>query len=134
MLNETHLGSNNIVGPYLRTRSSVVTADGVQLGNFLEVKNSQIGAFSKIKHFGYIGDGTIGQRCNIGAGCIFCNYDGKNKHRTFIKDNVFIGASSQFVAPITVEENCLIGASTLVTENLPKSTLAIRRTTLKKTH
>ena len=130
-LSETKTGSKNQLGPFLRTRGNVQTGPEVHLGNFLEVKNSLIGAKTKIKHFGYIGDGTVGQQCNIGAGCVFCNYDGKKKQRTVIKNNVFVGASSQFVAPLTIEENCYIGANTLVTQSLPSSSLALRRASFK---
>lgn len=127
------IGTSNKLGPFLRTRHNVRTGDGVQLGNFLEIKNSTIGTDTKIKHFGYIGDGYIGSHCNIGAGVIFCNYDGKEKHTTTIGDHVFVGAASQFVAPLDIGNQSYIGASTLVTRSLDRNTLALRRAVMKTT-
>ena len=100
---------------------------GSRVGNFVEVKKSKIGKKSKINHLSYIGDTTIGNLVNVGAGTITCNYDGVKKSKTKIKNNVFIGSNSSLVAPITVNENSVIGAGSVITKNVKKKSLALTR-------
>ena len=100
---------------------------GSRVGNFVEVKKSKIGKKSKINHLSYIGDTTIGNSVNVGAGTITCNYDGVKKNKTKIKNNVFIGSNSSLVAPITINENSVIGAGSVITKNVRKKSLALTR-------
>ncbi len=121
------VGENCIVGPYARLRPGAVLADEAHVGNFVEVKNSSIGAGSKANHLAYVGDATVGARVNIGAGTITCNYDGVNKHRTVIEDDVFIGSDTQLVAPVTVRRGATLGAGTTLTREAPADTLTVSR-------
>ena len=119
---------NNVnLGPYARLRPGTVLQIGSKVGNFVEVKKSKIGKKSKINHLSYIGDTTIGNSVNVGAGTITCNYDGVKKSKTKIKNNVFIGSNSSLVAPITVNENSVIGAGSVITKNVKKKSLALTR-------
>jgi bifunctional UDP-N-acetylglucosamine pyrophosphorylase/glucosamine-1-phosphate N-acetyltransferase len=102
-------------------------ADDVHIGNFVEVKNSQFGAHSKANHLAYVGDASVGQRVNIGAGTITCNYDGANKHRTVIEDDAFIGSDTQLVAPVTVGRGATLGAGTTLTKDAPADSLTVSR-------
>ena len=115
------------VGPYARIRPGTILKEGSRVGNFVEVKKSIIGKKSKINHLSYIGDAEIGQGVNIGAGTITCNYDGFKKHKTKIKNNVFIGSNSSLVAPITLEENSIVGAGSVITKKVKKNSLALTR-------
>ena len=115
------------IGPYARIRPGVVLKSGSKIGNFVEIKKSTIGKNSKVNHLTYIGDSQIGKSVNIGAGTITCNYDGVNKNKTKIKDNVFIGSNSSLVAPLTIEEGSTIGASSVITKNVKKNSLALTR-------
>jgi bifunctional UDP-N-acetylglucosamine pyrophosphorylase/glucosamine-1-phosphate N-acetyltransferase len=99
----------------------------VHIGNFVEIKNSEIAAQSKANHLSYIGDSTVGSRVNIGAGTITCNYDGANKFRTVIEDDVFIGSDTQLVAPVTVGRGATIGAGSTITRNAPEGELTLSR-------
>ncbi len=101
-IDSSEVGRNCHIGPYARLRPGTKLRDEVHIGNFVEIKNSEIAAHSKANHLSYIGDSTVGSRVNIGAGTITCNYDGANKHRTIIEDDVFIGSDTQLVAPVTV--------------------------------
>jgi len=101
--------------------------DHVHIGNFVEIKNSDIAAHSKAKHLSYIGDSTVGSRVNIGAGTITCNYDGANKHRTVIKDDVFVGSATQLVAPVTLGAGATIGAGSTITRDAPADQLTVSR-------
>lgn len=121
------LGENCVVGPYARLRPGAVLAREAHVGNFVEVKNSSIGLGSKANHLSYIGDATVGARVNIGAGTITCNYDGVNKHRTVIEDDVFIGSDTQLVAPVTVRRGATLGAGTTLTREAPPDTLTVSR-------
>ncbi len=119
---------NNVnVGPYARLRPGTKIKSGSKIGNFVEIKKSAIGKNSKVNHLSYIGDTFIGNKVNIGAGTITCNYDGKNKHKTKIKNNVFVGSNTSLVAPVTLNENSNIGASSVITKNVPRKTLALTR-------
>ena len=115
------------VGPYARLRPGTILEEGSKIGNFVEVKKSIIGKKSKINHLSYIGDSVIGKDVNVGAGTITCNYDGIKKSKTKIKDNVFIGSNSSLVAPITIEENSIVGAGSVITKKVKKNSLALTR-------
>ena len=115
------------IGPYARIRPGVVLKSGSKIGNFVEIKKSILGKNSKVNHLTYIGDSQIGKSVNIGAGTITCNYDGVKKSKTKIKDNVFIGSNSSLVAPITIEENSVVGAGSVITKNVKKKSLALTR-------
>ena len=117
------------VGPYARIRPGTILKEGSKIGNFVEVKKSTIGKKTKINHLSYIGDSDIGQNVNIGAGTITCNYDGFKKNKTKIKHNVFIGSNSSLVAPVTINENSIVGAGSVITKNVKKRSLALSRTT-----
>jgi bifunctional UDP-N-acetylglucosamine pyrophosphorylase / glucosamine-1-phosphate N-acetyltransferase len=119
------IGARCRIGPYTRIRPATVLADDVHVGNFVELKASTLGARSKANHLAYIGDTTAGQDVNIGAGTIVCNYDGANKHRTVIEDEVHIGSDTQLVAPVTVGRGATIGAGTTVWSDVPPATLAL---------
>ena len=115
------------VGPYARLRPGTILEEGSKIGNFVEVKKSTVGKKSKINHLSYIGDSEIGKDVNIGAGTITCNYDGVKKSKTKIKDNVFIGSNSSLVAPVTLEENSIVGAGSVITKKVKKNSLALTR-------
>jgi len=115
------------IGPFARVRSGTELSEGSKVGNFVEVKNTTLGKNSKASHLSYLGDSSIGERVNIGAGTITCNYDGVNKHRTVIEDDVFIGSDTQLVAPLTVGEGADIGAGSTVTKDAPAGKLTISR-------
>jgi bifunctional UDP-N-acetylglucosamine pyrophosphorylase/glucosamine-1-phosphate N-acetyltransferase len=121
------VGSQSLVGPYARLRPGAQLAEDVHVGNFVEVKNSTIAAHSKANHLAYIGDATVGSRVNVGAGTITCNYDGANKHRTVIEDDVFIGSDTQLVAPVTVGRGATLGAGTTLTRDAPPEQLTVSR-------
>jgi UDP-N-acetylglucosamine diphosphorylase/glucosamine-1-phosphate N-acetyltransferase len=119
---------NNVeVGPYARLRPGTILEEGSKIGNFVEVKKSIIGKKSKINHLSYIGDSELGKDVNVGAGTITCNYDGVKKSKTKIKDSVFIGSNSSLVAPITLEENSIVGAGSVITKKVKKNSLALTR-------
>ena len=113
------------LGPYARIRPGTILKEGSKVGNFVEIKKSTLGKKSKVNHLTYIGDTSIGKSVNVGAGTITCNYDGIKKHKTKIKDNVFIGSNSSLVAPITLAENSIIGAGSVITRNVCKKSLAL---------
>jgi bifunctional UDP-N-acetylglucosamine pyrophosphorylase / glucosamine-1-phosphate N-acetyltransferase len=127
VIEDAVLGESVDIGPFARLRPGTVLGDGVRIGNFVETKNSVMGANSKANHLAYIGDAEIGDDCNIGAGTITCNYDGANKHKTRIGDNVFIGSNSTLVAPLTIESGGFIGAGSTVTKTVPAENLAVAR-------
>ena len=119
---------NNVnVGPYARLRPGTVLKSGSRVGNFVEVKKSTIGKRSKVNHLSYIGDTSIGNSTNIGAGTITCNYDGVKKNKTKIKNNVFIGSNASLIAPVTINKNSIVGASSVITKNVKKNSLALTR-------
>ena len=120
------------IGPYARIRPDTILKEGSKVGNFVEVKKSVIGKKSKINHLTYIGDSKIGKSVNVGAGTITCNYDGKKKYVTNIKDKVFIGSNSSLVAPITIGEGSTIGAGSVITRNVKRKSLALTRSEQKE--
>jgi bifunctional UDP-N-acetylglucosamine pyrophosphorylase/glucosamine-1-phosphate N-acetyltransferase len=126
-IEEAVVGAKSIIGPYARLRPGTELAEDVHIGNFVEIKNSQIAAHSKANHLAYVGDSTVGSRVNVGAGVITCNYDGANKFRTVIEDDAFIGSDSQLVAPVTVGRGATIGAGTTLTKDAPADQLTISR-------
>jgi bifunctional UDP-N-acetylglucosamine pyrophosphorylase/glucosamine-1-phosphate N-acetyltransferase len=121
------VGDKSQIGPYARLRPGTVLGEDVHVGNFVEIKNSQVAAHSKANHLAYVGDATVGSRVNIGAGTITCNYDGANKFRTVIEDDAFIGSDSQLVAPVTVGAGATLGAGTTLTKDAPAGKLTISR-------
>lgn len=116
-----------VIGPYARLRPGTELAEEVHIGNFVELKNAQVGFNSKINHLSYVGDATVGRNVNIGAGTITCNYDGANKHRTVIEDEVFVGSDTQLVAPVTVRRGATLGAGTTLTKDAPPDQLTLSR-------
>lgn len=123
LLEGAQVGRNARIGPYARIRPGTELADDVHIGNFVEIKASQIGERSKANHLSYIGDASVGKDVNIGAGTITCNYDGAHKHRTIIEDNVHIGSDVQLVAPVTVGRGATIGAGATLTKDAPAGEL-----------
>ncbi|QDX79925.1 UDP-N-acetylglucosamine diphosphorylase/glucosamine-1-phosphate N-acetyltransferase [Denitratisoma sp. DHT3] len=126
-LEDAVVGADNAIGPYARLRPGAALGREVHIGNFVEVKNSTIADHSKANHLAYLGDATVGQRVNIGAGTITCNYDGANKHRTVIEDDAFIGSDTQLVAPVTVGRGATLGAGTTLTRDAPAEQLTVSR-------
>ena len=117
------------IGPYARIRPNTILKEGSKIGNFVEIKKTTIGKKSKVNHLSYIGDSEIGKSVNIGAGTITCNYDGFKKHKTKIKDKVFIGSNSSLIAPLSIEKESVVGAGSIITKNVKKKSLALTRTT-----
>ena len=115
------------IGPFARIRPETILKDGSKVGNFVEIKKTTLGKKSKVNHLSYVGDAQIGKSVNIGAGTITCNYDGVNKNKTKIKDKVFIGSNSSLIAPITINNDSVVGAGSVITKNVSKKSLAITR-------
>ena len=126
-IDSANIGTDGQIGPYARLRPGSELASGVHIGNFVEVKNSQLGNDSKANHLTYIGDSTVGQRVNVGAGTITCNYDGANKLRTEIEDDVFIGSATQLIAPVRVGAGATLGAGTTLSKDAPAGKLTVSR-------
>ncbi|CCN85429.1 Bifunctional protein glmU (Includes: UDP-N-acetylglucosamine pyrophosphorylase; Glucosamine-1-phosphate N-acetyltransferase) [Vibrio nigripulchritudo SFn27] len=126
------VGEECTVGPFTRLRPGAELRNDAHVGNFVEVKNARLGEGSKANHLTYLGDAEIGQRTNIGAGAITCNYDGANKHKTIIGDDVFVGSDSQLIAPVTVANGSTIGAGTTVTKDVEEGELVITRAKERK--
>jgi bifunctional UDP-N-acetylglucosamine pyrophosphorylase/glucosamine-1-phosphate N-acetyltransferase len=127
VIHDAVVGPQCVIGPFARLRPGTVLGADVHIGNFVEVKNSSIADHSKANHLAYIGDATVGSRVNVGAGTITCNYDGANKFRTVIEDDVFIGSDTQLVAPVTVGRGATLGAGTTLTRDAPAGELTISR-------
>jgi bifunctional UDP-N-acetylglucosamine pyrophosphorylase/glucosamine-1-phosphate N-acetyltransferase len=126
-LEASAVGGNCHIGPYARLRPGSQIHDDAHVGNFVEIKNSEIGQGSKANHLSYIGDATVGARVNIGAGTITCNYDGANKFRTIIEDDAFIGSDTQLIAPVRVGKGATIGAGSTITKDTPDGELTLSR-------
>jgi len=124
---QAHIGADSKVGPFARIRPGTKLAEQTHIGNFVEIKNSNVNKGSKINHLSYIGDTDMGAGVNIGAGTITCNYDGANKHRTEIGDNVFVGSSTQLIAPLKVGDGATIGAGSTITKDTPENELTLTR-------
>jgi bifunctional UDP-N-acetylglucosamine pyrophosphorylase/glucosamine-1-phosphate N-acetyltransferase len=127
LIDDAAIGEANRIGPFSRIRPGTTLARDVHVGNFVEIKNSAIDDGSKINHLSYVGDTTMGKKVNIGAGTITCNYDGANKHRTVIEDEVFVGSDTQLVAPVTVGRGATLGAGTTLTKDAPAGELTLSR-------
>ena len=122
-----HVSRESVVGPYARLRPGAELSEGVKVGNFVEIKNASIEAGAKVNHLSYIGDATIGERSNIGAGTITCNYDGVFKHRTTIGADVFVGSNTMLVAPVTLGDESMTATGTIVTRDVPDGDMAVGR-------
>jgi bifunctional UDP-N-acetylglucosamine pyrophosphorylase/glucosamine-1-phosphate N-acetyltransferase len=127
VIEDSKIGDNNNIGPFARLRPLTETLDSAKIGNFVEVKKSLIGKGSKVNHLTYIGDTEMGERVNVGAGTITCNYDGAYKHKTTIEDDVFIGSDTQLVAPVKVGKGATIGAGSTITKDTPPEGLTLSR-------
>lgn len=123
----SYVGKESKVGPYAYLRPKSNIGSKVKIGDFVEVKNTTVGDGSKVSHLSYIGDGEIGKNVNIGCGVVFVNYNGKDKNKTIVKDNAFVGCNSNLIAPVTVEENSYVAAGSTITEEVPKGALSIAR-------
>ena len=126
-LENTMIENNVTIGPYARLRPGTKLLSGSKIGNFVEVKKSTVGRSSKVNHLSYIGDSYLGSGVNIGAGTITCNYDGIKKNRTKIKNNVFVGSNTSLIAPITLENNAVVGAGSVITKRVKAKSLALTR-------
>ena len=119
---------NNVsIGPYARLRPGTVLEEGAKVGNFVEIKKSRLKKNSKANHLTYIGDATVGKKSNIGAGTITCNYDGIKKSKTIIEDGAFIGSNTSLVAPVKIGKKAIVGASSVITQNVKNGSLALTR-------
>ena len=127
VIRRSSVGSGTTVGPFAHLREHSSVGGNARIGNFVEVKKSEIGDGSKAAHLAYLGDATLGKDVNIGAGAITCNYDGVNKNKTVIEDGVFVGSDSQLVAPVTVHRGAYVAAGSTITEDVPPESLAIAR-------
>lgn len=127
VLEGVRVGKNCNVGPFARLRPETELGEGAKVGNFVETKKAAIGAGSKVNHLSYVGDAKVGRGVNIGAGCITCNYDGANKHKTVIEDDAFIGSDCQLVAPVTVGRGATVGAGSTVSRDAPAGQLTLSR-------
>lgn len=127
IINTSTLENNVQIGPYTHLRMEALVKEGAKMGNFVEMKKSTLGKGSKAMHLSYIGDAEIGEKVNIGAGTITCNYDGINKNKTIIEDHVFIGSGTELVAPITIKKNSYVAAGSTITEEVPADSLGVAR-------
>ena len=123
------VGNGSDVGPFGRLRPNAELAENVHVGNFVEIKNAQIKKDSKVGHLTYVGDAEVGENVNIGCGTVFVNYDGKNKHRSIIGDNVFLGCHTSIVSPVTIGNGAFTAAGSTITKDVPENSLAIARET-----
>ena len=128
VLESARVGQRCSIGPFARIRPGTFLEDEVRIGNFVEVKASRLGAGAKASHLAYIGDASIGENTNIGAGAVTCNFDGRNKHRTVIGDDVFIGTNSTLIAPVEIHSGAFIAAGTTVTRDVKNPSLVVSRT------
>lgn len=126
-INHSTMGKNSNIGPYSHLRPNSEVGEAVHIGNFVEIKNAIIGAKTKVGHLTYIGDADLGENINVGCGTIFVNYDGKNKFRTSVGNNVFVGCNANLIAPLTIAENVYIAAGSTITKDVPTQALAIAR-------
>lgn len=127
VIEKSKIKDNVSLGPYARVRPQSIIGDNCKIGNFVEIKNSTIGANTKISHLAYVGDCEIGRGCNIGCGVIFANYNGKEKNKCIVKDHVFIGSNCNIIAPVNIESDSYICAGTTVTEDVKQDDFVIGR-------
>ncbi len=127
IIKNSSIGDHAQIGPFAHIQADTIIGEHCALGNFVEIKRTTIGNHSKAKHLTYLGNAHIGAHVNIGAGTITCNYNGKTKEKTYIKDNVFIGSNNSLVAPITIAEDAFTAAGSVITEDVPAQALAIAR-------
>jgi bifunctional UDP-N-acetylglucosamine pyrophosphorylase/glucosamine-1-phosphate N-acetyltransferase len=127
IIGTSYVGDDARIGPYARLREANQVAPGARIGNFVELKKTKFGAGSKAMHLAYLGDSMIGEKVNVGAGTIICNYDGQAKHQTRVADGVFVGSNATLVAPLEIGEGSYIAAGSVVTDNVPEDTLALGR-------
>ncbi|MBV8675436.1 MAG: bifunctional N-acetylglucosamine-1-phosphate uridyltransferase/glucosamine-1-phosphate acetyltransferase, partial [Acidobacteriaceae bacterium] len=127
VISNTQIGDGALIGPFSHLRPESHIAEGVHIGNFVEVKKTRLGKGAKANHLAYLGDAEIGGGTNVGAGTITCNYDGVNKHRTLIGEGVFVGSNATLVAPVVVGDGAYIAAGSAITEDVPESALALGR-------
>lgn len=123
----SEIGKKTTVGPFAHIKQNSYVGNHCRIGNFVEIKNSVIGDFTKCAHLSYIGDSQLGERVNVGCGVVFANYDGKEKHHSKIGNDVFIGCNCNIISPLTVEDGCFIAAGTTLTKDLPKNSFCIGR-------
>ena len=126
-IEQAKVGQESKIGPFARLRPGTHLANDTHVGNFVELKNASIGQGSKVNHLSYVGDASVGAHVNIGAGTITCNYDGANKHKTVIEDDVFVGSDTQLVAPVTIGQGATIAAGSTITKDVPAQTLTLCR-------
>ena len=131
VIEDSSVGENCTIGPFARLRPGAELAEDAHIGNFVEIKKSTIARGSKVNHLSYVGDSVVGEKVNIGAGTITCNYDGANKHQTTIEDGVFIGSCTQLVAPVKVGKNAVVGAGSTITKTVEPNQLAFTRAPVK---
>jgi bifunctional UDP-N-acetylglucosamine pyrophosphorylase/glucosamine-1-phosphate N-acetyltransferase len=124
---ESRIANGASVGPFAHLRPATAVGEGAKVGNFVELKKTSLGAGSKVSHLSYLGDATVGDRVNVGAGTITCNYDGEKKHQTIIEDGAFIGSDSQLVAPVKVGKGAYVAAGSSITQDVPDGALGIAR-------
>jgi len=124
---ESTVGSGSVIGPFAYIRPETVLAEGVKVGDFVEIKKSVIGKGSKVPHLSYVGDSLVGEKVNIGAGTITCNYDGRKKSRTVIGDGAFIGSNTNLVAPVEIGADAVTAAGSTITKRVPDGALAVER-------
>jgi bifunctional UDP-N-acetylglucosamine pyrophosphorylase/glucosamine-1-phosphate N-acetyltransferase len=127
VIDRASVAENCRIGPFARVRPETILHHDVHIGNFVEVKSSEVGAYAKANHLSYVGDARVGSGVNIGAGSITCNYDGQNKWPTVIDDGAFIGSGSMLVAPVRIGANATIGAGSTITQNAPDGELTLTR-------
>jgi bifunctional UDP-N-acetylglucosamine pyrophosphorylase/glucosamine-1-phosphate N-acetyltransferase len=127
IVRDSQLEANVQIGPYTHLRVNALVKEGAKMGNFVEMKKSVLGKGSKSMHLTYIGDAQVGEKVNIGAGTITCNYDGVNKNKTVLEDGVFIGSGTELVAPVTIRKNAYVGAGSTITEEVPEDSLGVAR-------
>jgi len=127
VLEEVTIGENCAVGPFARLRPETEMASNTKVGNFVEIKKAVIGEGSKVNHLSYVGDAEVGTNVNVGAGTITCNYDGANKHKTILEDDVFVGSNSAIVAPVTIGRGTTVGAGSTISKNVGEDKLTLTR-------
>ena len=127
VIEQSTVANHSVVGPFARLRPGTVLAENAKVGNFVEIKNTQVGKGSKINHLSYVGDAELGEGVNVGAGTITCNYDGVNKHKTVMGDNSFIGSNSSLVAPVKIGKNATVGAGSTINKDVPDDQLGLTR-------